>query len=69
MDERNVMLGEIALSGESIVLRAEIAGPMLAARVALLKCKLGFLLDTRFKPAPAPESERSSAPLYSLYRR
>jgi hypothetical protein len=62
------MLGEIVLNGESIVLRAEIAGPMLAVRVALIKYKLADLLDTRFKPAPAPESERWSAPVYSLYR-
>ena len=69
MNERNVTLGEIALNGESIVLRAEIAGPMPAARVALVKDKLSYILDTRFKPAPPPESERLSAPIYSLYLR
>jgi len=55
MNERNVVLGEIVLNGESIALRAEIAGPIIPARVELIKYKLAYLLDTRFKPAPPPE--------------
>jgi len=57
MDERNVVLGEIVLDRESIVLHAEMAGPMIPARIALIKYKLAFILDTRFKPAPPPESK------------
>jgi hypothetical protein len=57
MDERDVILGEIILDRESIVLHAEMVGPMIPARIALLKYKLAFILDTRFKPAPPPESQ------------
>lgn len=57
MDERKVVLGEIALNGESVVLRAEIAGPIVPARVELIKYKLAYLLDTRFKPAPPAQNK------------
>ena len=42
------------LDCESIILKAEIPFPIPPARIALLKYKLAFLLDTRFKPAAPP---------------
>jgi hypothetical protein len=46
MDRRNVVLGEIVLDNESIMIRAEVAGTMIPARIALLKYKLAYILDT-----------------------
>ena len=58
MDKQTVLIGEIVLGSESIVLRAEVTGKLPSAGIALLKYKLAYLLDTRFRPAsPEPTSE------------
>jgi hypothetical protein len=56
MDTQSVLIGEILFDGESIPLRVEAVAPASPARIALLKYKLSFLLDTRFKAAPPPET-------------
>lgn len=50
------------LDCESIILKAEIPVPVPPARLALLKYKLAFLLDTRFKPAAPPARVVEIAP-------
>lgn len=52
MDTQSVVIGEIVLDSESVTLRAEVTGKLPAARIALLKYKLAYILDTRFRPLP-----------------
>ncbi len=54
MRTQSVCIGEIVIDAEPITLRAEISGKTSPARIALLKYKLAYLLDTRFRPSPPP---------------
>jgi hypothetical protein len=59
MGEQSVVIGEIVIDGGSpITVRAEVPEDCSRARIAFLKYKLAYLLDTRFHaadPEPRPE--------------
>lgn len=59
MDKRSVLIGEIVLGSEPrIALYAENPVPLSNAGVAVLKDKLAFILDTRFRPSnPIPTDQ------------
>ncbi len=68
MDTQSVVIGEIVLDSQCITLRAEVAGKLSSARIALLKYKLAFLLDTRFRPAPPkPTAEMTLDEVVALW--
>lgn len=55
MDKQSVVIGEIVIDADTpVTLRAEVPEDTSRTRIALLKYKLAYLLDTRFRPA-APE--------------
>lgn len=60
MHTRQVLLGELIIDDESrIEVQASIRSAEVARKVAVLKDRLAYLLDTRFRPA-VPEPEKSS---------
>ncbi|SRR5208283_3809555 len=60
MRTQQVLLGELVIDNESAIeLRAKVPSSEVARKVAILKDRLAFLLDTRFRPAD-PEPPRTS---------
>jgi excisionase family DNA binding protein len=68
MSKQRVLIGEIVLDGEPVSLRVEAAEQVSRARSAILKYKLAFLLDSRFRPAPPePSNEKTIDEVTALW--
>ena len=68
MSKQQVLIGEILLDGEPLSLRVEVGEPVSRARSAILKYKLAYLLDTRFRPAaPEPSKEMGLDEVMALW--
>ena len=59
MRTQSVVIGEIVIDDRSVTLRAEVPASTSREWVALLKYKLAYLLDTRFRPATSPRERLS----------
>jgi hypothetical protein len=69
METQSVVIGEIVLDPTSAPLRVETSEPLSTARIALLKYKLAFLLDSRFRPAaPEPSDEMTLDEVLALWK-
>ncbi len=59
MRTQQVLLGELIIDDESrIEVRASVSSAELARKVAVLKDRLAYLLDTRFRPADVEPEKR-----------